>query len=814
MVHPKTIRRTRSLAAPFVLALASFAAFVSQGAINEAHAIAAPTSFTVAQTPNAATVQPEDVVTYDLDFTSNAATPVLAGLVLAGNLGPNLVVTSFTGGLGPTFCAGVGTQSFTCTLPSLGANTPIATITVNAKIRNVADGSSTNLAPAAFTARDGGGDGTPANPSTDPGALTVQNESVAATNAGSLPAVFEAGTLNFTTTFTNNGSGNSGSYNSVMTIAGGLVANVVCPGGAPGSGSGSTTATCSINASLAASGGSGVMIVTAQAANGAVSISSSVTLSPGAGNTTGTPAGILYVPPPLASASVSELNLSGPSSGTTNTPVTVCTTNNPVTASLIAGASSGLNPLTVADYQLVAAGGAAPSGQALGNCPVGQQGVAFTSTTAGTVTVTAVTNGVQGLSNSIAVAFSASPANNPIPTLSAIAPTSIGAGSPGFSLVVTGANFVAGSIVRWNGSDLATTYGSPISLSATVPAGNVASGGSATITVFNPAPGGGTSGSQPLQITSAPVLSSLAPTTAPAGGAGFTLVVGGSSFVPGAMVRWNGVDLTTTFSTSAALSASVPAGNIASPGTIPITVFNPGAGGGLSNAMNFSVTQTATKLAFTAQPGDGAAGSALSVQPVVAVKDAGNTTITSDNATSVTLALNGAGTLTCTGGLTKTVSAGVATFAGCAVSAPATGLTITATSSPVLTPATSTTFAVVAGAPTSSAQLVVARPGAGNFFARSRLTFSVATGSLSPNAVNFIIKRKSDNKYWNETTGAWEANLVQNAGVAGSAAGTFVLAITSNDRRDFVGTTVTVEVRGTAGGTVYVNGTIPEIGIR
>jgi hypothetical protein len=813
MVHPKTIRRTRKFAAPLVLALAMLAALVSQGTLREAHAIAAPTVFTVVQTPNSATVQPEDAVTFDIDFTSSGA---VTFLYIDGSLGSALSVTGFTGGLGPTNCtaSGATTQNFSCNLGNLGAATTVTTFTVHAKVRNVGDGSIVDLSQTAFFARDGGAD-PGVNPVTDDaGPLTIQNESIAVTNTGSLPAVFEGGLLNFTSTFTNNGSGASGSYNSTMTLAGGLVTNVVCPGGGPGTGSGSTTATCSNNASLAPLGGSGQMIVTAQASNGSVGLSSSVALSPGAGNSTGTPSGILYTPPALASASVSELNLSGPSAGTTGIPVTVCTTNNPVTSSLIAGASSGLNPLTVADYQLTPSGGATPAGQALGSCPAGQQGISFTSGTAGTITVAAVTNGVQGLSSSIAVTFSASAVNNPVPALSSIAPTSIGAGSPGFALVVTGTNFVSGSIVRWNGADLATTFGSPTSLSATVPAGNVASGGSAAITVFNPAPGGGTSGSQPFQITSAPVLLSLAPASTPAGGPAFTLVVGGSSFVPGAVVRWNGADLTTTFSTSAALSAAVPAANIASPGTVPITVFNPGAGGGVSNAMNFSVTQTATKLAFTTQPGDGVVGSALSAQPVVAVKDAGNATITSDNSTAVTLALNGAGTLTCTGGLTKTVSAGMATFAGCAVSAAATDLTLTATSSPVLTSATSNTFDVTAAAPTSSSQLVVAVPGSGNFFARSRLTFSVATGSLSPTTVTFIVKRKSDNKYWNDTTGAWETALAQNTAVAGSSTGTFELAVTGDDRRDFAGTTVMVEVRATAGGTVYVNATIPEIGIR
>jgi len=47
--------------------------------------------------------------------------------------------------------------------------------------------------------------------------------------------------------------------------------------------------------------------------------------------------------------------------------------------------------------------------------------------------------------------------------------------------------------VRWNGADRATTYVSPTQLTAVIPATDVATAGSARVTVFNPPPGGGTS---------------------------------------------------------------------------------------------------------------------------------------------------------------------------------------------------------------------------------------------------------------------------------------------------------------------------------
>lgn len=82
---------------------------------------------------------------------------------------------------------------------------------------------------------------------------------------------------------------------------------------------------------------------------------------------------------------------------------------------------------------------------------------------------------------------------NPVPTATSISPASTTAGSPAFTLTVTGTNFVAGSTVRWNGADRATTYVSSTQLTASIPSSDVAATGSVPVTVFNPLPGGGTS---------------------------------------------------------------------------------------------------------------------------------------------------------------------------------------------------------------------------------------------------------------------------------------------------------------------------------
>jgi len=82
-------------------------------------------------------------------------------------------------------------------------------------------------------------------------------------------------------------------------------------------------------------------------------------------------------------------------------------------------------------------------------------------------------------------------AQNPVPFVhQPLVPTAIAPGGPGFTLTVNGAGFVPESVVQWNGSPRPTTFVSNTQLTAAIPAADIATIGSASITVFNPAPGG------------------------------------------------------------------------------------------------------------------------------------------------------------------------------------------------------------------------------------------------------------------------------------------------------------------------------------
>lgn len=73
-----------------------------------------------------------------------------------------------------------------------------------------------------------------------------------------------------------------------------------------------------------------------------------------------------------------------------------------------------------------------------------------------------------------------------VPVLTSLAPSSRVAGTGAFTLTVNGANFVNGtSVVRWNGSNRATTFVSSTQLTASISAADIASSGTASITVAN-----------------------------------------------------------------------------------------------------------------------------------------------------------------------------------------------------------------------------------------------------------------------------------------------------------------------------------------
>jgi FG-GAP-like repeat/Putative Ig domain len=86
------------------------------------------------------------------------------------------------------------------------------------------------------------------------------------------------------------------------------------------------------------------------------------------------------------------------------------------------------------------------------------------------------------------------PAGNPVPFLNqTLVPTAVAPGSAGFTLSVSGTEFVSGATIDFNGAPLTTTFVDSEHLTATVPATDVASAETASVKVVNPGPAGGAS---------------------------------------------------------------------------------------------------------------------------------------------------------------------------------------------------------------------------------------------------------------------------------------------------------------------------------
>ncbi|HEY8166366.1 MAG TPA: HYR domain-containing protein [Gemmatimonadaceae bacterium] len=121
---------------------------------------------------------------------------------------------------------------------------------------------------------------------------------------------------------------------------------------------------------------------------------------------------------------------------------------------------------------------------------------------------------------------------------------------------------------------------STVVYTATDPTGNKTTI-SSTITVTPQAP--------PPTMT----ISTLEPGSAIPGARGFGLIVKGSGFTSGMIVRWNGGNRPTSFSSPTGLSAIIPTTDLISPGSTSVTVFNP-ATGSETPATDFQIDASAS----------------------------------------------------------------------------------------------------------------------------------------------------------------------------------------------------------------------------
>ncbi|MFD3417744.1 IPT/TIG domain-containing protein, partial [Streptomyces decoyicus] len=190
-----------------------------------------------------------------------------------------------------------------------------------------------------------------------------------------------------------------------------------------------------------------------------------------------------------------------------------------ISVSPASGSSAGGNPVTVTGTGFTGATavrfGPTPSSFTVNS---DTQITATTPSGTGTVQVTVTTP--SGTSNQfVTYAYVATAA----PVLSSVAPSS-GPAAGGTSVTLTGSGFSGATVVRFGAVSASFVVNSATQITATAPAGS----GTVQVTVTGP---GGTSNGVPFTYTSvsAPVLTSVVPSSGPAAG-GTSVTLTGSGF--------------------------------------------------------------------------------------------------------------------------------------------------------------------------------------------------------------------------------------------------------------------------------------------
>jgi hypothetical protein len=209
-------------------------------------------------------------------------------------------------------------------------------------------------------------------------------------------------------------------------------------------------------------------------------------------------------------------------------------------------------------------------------------------------------------------------------TLTALTPTFTVVGGAG-TVTLTGTNFrciynggscndgnaamTTGTTVTIDGTPAVATWSSSTQLTATIPTNLRATARSLTIAVTNPDVsgfGGGSTATQVFEVRNpAPSISALSPTSMPAGGDSFTLVITGTGFVQDSTAAWNGTAVPTTFISATEIHATIASDRLVA-GGVAITVVSGTPGGGTSAASPFTVglpiSLTITSMAPTSVP--------------------------------------------------------------------------------------------------------------------------------------------------------------------------------------------------------------------
>ena len=303
----------------------------------------------------------------------------------------------------------------------------------------------------------------------------------------------------------------------------------------------------------------------------------------------------------LAAATSLSLKVVNPAPGGGTSAASSIAVNNPAPAGLTLSPAVGVvgapaTTITVGGTGLISSSVVNVNGNARVTTFVDATHLTFSLTAAdqaavATLAIT-VTNAAPGGGTSPAASLVVS-LPTPTPVISSVTPSQLVISSSPATIQVVGTGFTTKSVVQWNGTSLTTGYAingsTVVYLVATVPASLLNTATTASVTVSSPTANPSTSNAISVSVTNPPppTITQITPNYGPIGVAA-PIIVYGTGFNAASTISFNGSPITTTYTSSVSLTATIPASAISTPGNGSITVTTPAPGGGTTAAQVFT----------------------------------------------------------------------------------------------------------------------------------------------------------------------------------------------------------------------------------
>jgi hypothetical protein len=166
--------------------------------------------------------------------------------------------------------------------------------------------------------------------------------------------------------------------------------------------------------------------------------------------------------------------------------------------------------------------------------------------------------------------------DNPVPAIVSLSPVSGTAGAGALEVVVTGTGFIPSSVASFAGKARSTTVKSSTQLTVALTAADLATAGTANVTVANPPPGGGASAPAPFTIYQPPpMITGVMPASLVVGSPDTPVSIMGTGFTPGSMVLASGYQLVPVSITPTAINVTIPASELNYAAPLILTVQTP-----------------------------------------------------------------------------------------------------------------------------------------------------------------------------------------------------------------------------------------------